>query len=171
MPEAVGFDEFFAAVYPRLLRLAWALTGRRDVAEEHVQEALFSAHRHWSQVSNLDEPGAWVRRVLINRCVSTARRRATEARLLVRLGSRRAEEIELPEAADELWAQVRRLPARQAQVIALVYLEDLAMAEVAEILECSESTARTHLRRARIALAAALRVDDDTAGGADDQPG
>lgn len=159
--EALDFDSFFVAEYPRLLRLAWALTGRRDVAEEHVQEAFLSAHRQWQRVSTLDQPGAWIRRVVANRCVSAARRRTTEARLLARLRSRSVQEVELPEPADELWARVRRLPKRQAQVIALVYVEDLAAAEVAAVLQCSEATVRTHLRRARTALASALGVDDD----------
>lgn len=159
--EGLDFDSFFVAEYSRLLRLAWALTGRLDIAEEHVQEAFLSAHRQWHRVALLDQPGGWIRRVLTNRCVSAARRRATETRLLARLRSRAPRQVELTEPAEELWAQVRRLPKRQAQVIALIYVGDLATAEVAAALQCSEATVRTHHRRARVALAAAMGISDN----------
>jgi len=156
----MNFDAFFLAEYPGLLRLAWVLTGRRDVAEEHVQEAFLSALRQWARVSAYDQPGAWVRRVVVNRCVSTARRRATEARLLVRLGALPVPPVELGQPAGELWAAVRRLPTRQAQVVALLYVEDRSVADVASILNCSEPTVRTHLRPARATLAKTLGVED-----------
>lgn len=158
--DTVDFDSFFVSEYDRLLRLAWALTGRRDVAEEHVQEAFLSAYRQWERVCTLDSPQAWIRRVVTNRCVSAARRRATEALLLLRLRSRRADAVALSEPAYELWSHVRRLPRRQAQVIALMYVDDLAAGEVAAVLGCSEPTVRTHLRRARAALGAALDIDE-----------
>jgi RNA polymerase sigma-70 factor (ECF subfamily) len=62
--------------------------------------------------------------------------------------------------ADEheaFWAEVRRLPRRQAQVIALHYMYDLGAAEVASTLGCAEGTVKAHLSRARSVLAE--RVD------------
>jgi len=64
---------------------------------------------------------------------------------------------------DEFWAAVRALPKRQAQAIALHYLEDRPVAEVADILDCSPSTAKVHLHKGRIRLAERLgtaRGDD-----------
>ena len=52
------------------------------------------------------------------------------------------------------------LPRRQAQAIALFYLDDRPVSEIARMLECSESTARTHLSRGRSALASRLGVDE-----------
>ena len=164
LSQSTDFDAFFTGEYSRLVRLAWVLTGRRDLAEEHVQEAFLSAHRHWARVSQLDDPRSWIRRVVTNRCLSTARRRAVELRLLVRLRARPAVHAETAEPAEEVWAAVRRLPKRQSQVIALVYAEDLAIAEVAAILECTEPTARTHLRRGRAALAEMLGVPTEVEG-------
>ncbi|MDP9219733.1 MAG: ECF-type sigma factor, partial [Actinomycetota bacterium] len=48
---------------------------------------------------------------------------------------------------------VRSLPRRQAQVVALFYLYDLSVADVAATLELSEGSVKTHLSRARAALA------------------
>jgi RNA polymerase sigma-70 factor (ECF subfamily) len=160
-PAPVDFDEFFAAEHAALVRVAWALTGRLDVAEEIVQESFLSAYSQWTRVSSLERPGAWMRRVVTNRCVSSARRRFTELRLLTRLSARRSAMVDMAVPADELWAAVRALPKRQAQVLALVYAEDRAISDVAAILGCSEPTARTHLRRGRLALARALGTDND----------
>jgi RNA polymerase sigma-70 factor (ECF subfamily) len=52
----------------------------------------------------------------------------------------------------------RGTPKRQAQVTALTYIEQLTVAEIAAVLACEENTVRTHLRRARVALAERLGV-------------
>ena len=84
-----SFDEFFVAEYPKMVRLAWAFTGRRDIAEEEAQESLMAAYRNWAKVSRYHDPSAWLRRVVANRCTSIGRRRLTEARLIVRLRAAR----------------------------------------------------------------------------------
>ena len=57
---------------------------------------------------------------------------------------------------DPLWAAVRKLPRRQAQAVVLVYVDDLSLERVAEILQCSVGSVKTHLHRARQRLAAEL---------------
>ena len=155
-----SFDAFYTAHFRGLVALAYALSGSRLAAEDLAQEALLAAYRRWPEVSTLDEPAAWVRRVTANQAVSALRRRLAEARALTRLGGRRAPVAELSEGAHEVWAQVRRLPRRQAQAVALYYLADLALDDVAAVLECSAETVRTHLRRARATLADRLALDE-----------
>ena len=71
---------------------------------------------------------------------------------------------EVPAAADpELWRLVRRLPEQQRWAVALHYVEDRPVAEVAAVLGCSEGTVKTHLSRARATLARQL---DETREGA-----
>jgi RNA polymerase sigma-70 factor (ECF subfamily) len=70
---------------------------------------------------------------------------------------------ELPAEADEFWEAVRALPRRQAQTIALHYLEDRPIAEIAEILECSPNTIKVHLHKGRAALASRLGLDREAA--------
>jgi len=53
---------------------------------------------------------------------------------------------------------MRNLPRRQAQTVALFYLEDRSTEEIAAILGCAESTVRVHLHRARSTLARDLGV-------------
>ena len=158
---ADSFDAFYEAEYWPVVRVAVALTGRWDVAEELVQDAFVALYRRWGTVSTYDVPAAWLRRVVLNNAVSSLRRRATEVRLVARLGRRRDEQVLPPEPPSRVWGLVARLPKRQAQVVVLVHVEDRSVAEVGRILECDETTVRTHLRRARLTLARELAVDTD----------
>jgi RNA polymerase sigma factor (sigma-70 family) len=49
-------------------------------------------------------------------------------------------------------AALARLPARQRAAVALAYLEDLPVDDIAKALGCAVSTAKTHLARGRDAL-------------------
>jgi RNA polymerase sigma factor (sigma-70 family) len=109
-------------------------------------------------VSQLADPAMWVRRVCANLATSSLRRRGVEARAVIRLGARPRPAVALSEDDELFWAAVRCLPRRQAQVVALYYLYDLAVADVAVTLEMSEGSVKTHLSRARAALAQLLGV-------------
>lgn len=155
----VTIDDVYRAEYPGLVRVAYALTGRLDVAEELVQDAFEQAHRRWDRIGAYERPGAWVRRVVLTRCIGRHRRVATEAKLLLRL-AHRADHVDHTGFLDhDLLAAIRALPTRQAQVVSLVFLDDRPVDEVAELLGCSADTVRTHLRRGRLALAARLGLD------------
>jgi RNA polymerase sigma factor (sigma-70 family) len=159
-PYVASFDDIYQKEYPGLVRLAFVLTGRLDIAEELVQDAFEAAHRKWHRLSEYDRPGAWVQRVVLQRCIGRHRRLAVETRALVRLSGEHQRSAEIVIADQDLLAAIRSLPARQAQVIALVLLEDRAVDDVADLLGCSAATTRTHLRRGRLALATKLGVTE-----------
>lgn len=155
--ESQSFDSFYRAEYAAIVRLAYALTGRREVAEELAQDAFLACHRRWETVSRYDNPGTWVRRVVTNVCMSSGRRHATELRLLARLHRERLLAPELSDRSEQLWSIVRGLPKRQAQTLALAFVDDLTVAAIAATLGIGEESVRTHLRRGRDAVAAKLR--------------
>ena len=153
-----AFDDYYRRDYRSLVGLAYCLCGSQWVAEDLVQDALTEAHRRWSSVSTYEDPDGWVRRVLVNKSTSRLRRARSEAKGLMRIGSRRSNDvIEPTERSGEVWAAVRALPSRQAQVIALFYWEDRPIREIAAILDITEETTKTHLKRARSRLATVLR--------------
>jgi RNA polymerase sigma-70 factor, ECF subfamily len=149
------YTTFFRKELRSLIALAAAIAGT-DRAEEIAQEALLRAHREWDRIARYDKPGAWARRVTINLATSSRRRRSAEQRALQKVAARRQLDAPAPEV-DGFWALVRRLPDRQAAAVALYYLDDLSIAEIADALGCAEGTAKAHLHQARRALAAHLR--------------
>jgi len=156
------FDSFYRREFPRMVDLAYALSGSRIASEDLAQEAMMAAHADWDRVGRLDRPGGWLRRVLLNRAASYYQRRRAEVRALGRLALLRgAPPARLDAEAREFWQLVRKLPGRQAQAVALHYLDDLSVAEMAEAMGCAESTVKVHLHRGRKALATALRIEEE----------
>lgn len=151
-----SFDEYYRRDYRALVGLAIVLTNDHAVAEDLVQDALTQAHRNWSKVSHFDKPGAWVRRVLVNRSTSRFRRLASETKATLRLRQEPERSVEPSDPNLAVWNAVGALPKRQAQVIALYYWDDQSLAQIADILECGTETVKTHLKRARKTLADTL---------------
>jgi RNA polymerase sigma-70 factor, ECF subfamily len=158
---AESFESFYLREFPRLVTLARALAGDAH-AQDIAQDALIVAYGEWDEVACYPSPGAWVRGVCANKAISSVRRRAAESRALSRLRlSRPAAASTGPSAEDEtFWREVRRLPQRQAQAVALFYALDLSVAEIAVTLDCSDGTVKTHLSRARSSLAQRLGVEE-----------
>lgn len=151
---AVEFDVFYRREYPGLVAVATALSGHDG--EDLVHDAMVKTLMHWTRVRELDRPGGWCHRVLINRCRSWWRRRQTEARFLSR--QRREEPIsaQLSDETIAFWEAVRQLPEHPRLIVTLFYAADRTTAEVASILDVPEGTVRSTLSRARQALAREL---------------
>jgi RNA polymerase sigma factor (sigma-70 family) len=140
-----------------VVAVVYAVCGNRWAAEDLAHDAFAVAFRRWNEVRTYDRPGTFVRRVALNLACSRMRRLGAEARALARYAARqppRVEPIEPDDAA--FWAEVRHLPRRQREVIVLRYVEELADADIAEILGCSEATVRVHAHRATTTLAKAI---------------
>jgi RNA polymerase sigma-70 factor (ECF subfamily) len=158
----LAFEDFYRDEYAAVVGLALALSGSRSGADDLAQEAFLAAHRNWQRIGWYDQPGAWVRRVVANLSVSAVRRRVAEAKALARVAAF-GERTVVPDLAagdPEFWAAVRSLPRRQAQVVALFYLEDRAIADVAAILDMSPGTVKRHLHDGRRTLAHRLQEED-----------
>lgn len=142
------FEAFYRQEYSRLVALLYALTGNRWAAEDLAQEAFLRANRDWAQVGGMDVPGAWVRRVAMNLAMSRFRRLRAESNAKNRLVPGSVFGPVHPEY-EGFWAEVRRLPKRQAQAVALRYVEDMSVREVAEVLAIAEGTVKALLHQAR----------------------
>jgi len=156
VPIADTFDAFYRREFTTLALLAGTITGNRAIGEDLAQEALSRVHEQWSKVSGLDKPGAWARRVTINLAIGRKRRFASEARAMLRLAPAATEATEERQGDPEVWAAVSKLAPRQRAVIALRYIEDRPVSEIAEILGCSVSAATSNLHKARANLAKTL---------------
>jgi len=162
LPLRETFPAFYRREYPNMVAIAAAVSGNRAVAEDLAQEAMLRAHRDWSRISTYERPGAWARRVTINLSLSAVKRASAEMRRILRV----ADPCTLPEpepADDHVWKAVAKLPGKQRAAIALHYLEDRPIEEIAEILEVSNATARVHLHRGRQALADTLGPEEVSA--------
>ncbi len=142
------FEVFYREEYGLVVALTYALSGSRAAAEDLAQEAFLRAHRDWESIGSHAAPGAWVRRVAINLAIGRFRRLRSEAAAKARLIVPVSLEPAGPEF-DAFWGEVRKLPKRQAQVVALHYVEDLSVGDIALVLGIAEGTVKALLHQAR----------------------
>ncbi len=164
---SMDFDALFAAGYPRLVRTTSFICGDADVAADCVADAFERAYVRWRKVGRLEDPLGWVRRVAINRATDVHRRRVRGRRALARLAGRPESaghhEPRMTDAAtfldSEIAVAVADLSPQQRAVVALHYLDDMSVIDVAAAMSLSEGAVKYHLHQARDRLRSTLRPD------------
>jgi RNA polymerase sigma-70 factor (ECF subfamily) len=148
--DVVG--EIYAGCFRRLVVQLYAVTGDLNEAQEAVQEAFIRACVSPQRFAGLDNHEAWLRRVALNIVRSRYRRRRTYAKVLRRVGPPPVVAETTPDHV-ALMEAMRQLPRGQREALALHYLVDLPIEEVADTLGVSVGTVKSRLSRGRRALA------------------
>jgi len=150
--DRVEFEWVFRSAYASVLRTSYLVLRDRGRAEEVTQDAFVRLYERWRGVFAIEHPEAWVRQVAVRAAI----RRAQRERFIPLLR-------DVPETAAvdhvpdvDLARALATLPPRQRAAVALFYLEDRPVNEVAGLLGVSASTVKQHLFRARARLAAVL---------------
>jgi len=151
--------DVYAHDHDRLVQALTLVAGGREAAADAVQEAFVRLVRDWNRVATYDDPAAWVRRVAVNLIHDHRRALTRQARILLRLEQQPSVPDEVCAADAQLWRQVQTLPEKQRTVVALRYVGDLTLREVAEAMHVSEGTVDQHLRRALRRLREALEEE------------
>ena len=154
---APGFETFFRATYAPLVR---DLAVAADDVEDAVQEAFVQAHLNWSKVAGFDDPRGWVRLVAVRKLLNRERRRSRGIKAIERLGVATDVRVEST-LVPELTAEIRRLPVRQRIAVALFYLCDLPLTEVATTMGISTGAVKSTLAEGRKNLRLHLERDHD----------
>jgi RNA polymerase sigma-70 factor (sigma-E family) len=153
-----GLGELYGACYRRLVTRLYPVTGDLTEAEDVVQEAFIRALTWPRRFREVDSPEAWLFRVAVNVARTRLRRRTVLARLLLRTGAPGVVPDPSPDHV-ALMAALRRLPIGQRYAVALHYLADLPIEQVAGTLGVSVGTVKSRLSRGRAALAGILASD------------
>ncbi|WP_020391032.1 SigE family RNA polymerase sigma factor [Kribbella catacumbae] len=160
--ERAAFDEVVASSERRLLRLALMLSGGVHSAEDLVQTVLARAHRRWDRISALDNPDAYLSKMVVNEFLSWRRRLKNQELPLAELPDTPADDDVSTRLAqrDAAWRLLAGLPRQQRAVLVLRFYEDLPDDEIATILGCSTGTVRSHASRGLATLRANLPTFD-----------
>jgi RNA polymerase sigma-70 factor (ECF subfamily) len=173
-PEAVAADHtpqsrshysspeaLFYAQNDSLVRALTFSCGDHALAEDSVQEAFARLLMNWKRISNYDDPATWVRRVALNLVQDHRRFLLRRAQLLVRLRRKPVALTYSMEGNSRLWNAVHDLPSRQRTALALYYLGELRVADVAAAMKVSEGTVKGYLDRARETLRKKLETSHE----------
>ncbi len=141
------FTEFYLARRTALRRTAYLIVRDWHTAEDLVQQAMVKVYAAWPRVRSLTVD-AYARKVVVNECLSHLRRRRD---VLV---------AELPDRAVEsngttpldVGAALDLLAPRQRAIIALRFLDDLSVVDVAHALAITEGTVKSQTAKALATL-------------------
>jgi len=138
MADQREFDRFVLTRSQALLRTAYLLVQDEGRAEDLLQTALTKAWFAWRRI---EDPEAYVRRVMVTTSASWWRRRWTAETPSASLPDRAASAA--PTDDHDLWVAIGHLPRRQRAVVVLRYLEDRTEVETANLLGCTVGTVKS----------------------------
>ena len=152
--------ELYELTSPRLYGLALRVVRNREWAEDVLQETYLNIWRIAGEYrASLSPPLAWMGVVVRSRALDFLRRRATERAdsaleldnaMSDALPGDSADPMDVSEASEQAWALhecLRKLEARQREVVSLAYLRDLSHGELAAQLKLPLGTVKTWIRR------------------------
>jgi len=148
-------------------RIAYDLLGSRAEAEDAVQEALARSCASVDRLRDQRAANAWFKRITINVCLKTLRRRKLKRTLRNLLPGSAEPSVVIADSASEhsppelqpdavvarssdirhMLRSLESLPGKQRAALVLRYGQDMSIAEVAELLGIGEGTVKTHLVR------------------------
>ena len=132
---------------PDAFRLAYLLTGDRQLAEDLVQDAFVRVLGRFHDIRSPDAFWWYLRRTLVNLSRSHFRRRRVERAYLERGVDPKPESSTAVEDRDEVGRALRILRPEQRAALVLRFYEDLSEAEIGEILQCPVGTVKSMTAR------------------------
>lgn len=146
------FDALYRRLSPRLMGQAYSMTGSRTAAEDLIEAAFGRAWVRWGEVRRLQNPEAWIRRVMLNQAISDWRKRSRP-----NLADRTAQ-VGDESDVDAIWLAdaLRALPRNHCRAIVLHDAAGLTVPEIARELHVPAGTVKSWLSRGRATLAVLL---------------
>jgi RNA polymerase sigma-70 factor (ECF subfamily) len=148
------FQRLVETLQDRLVRYAFRRLGSLHEAEDAVQQVLVQAYANGRKGKKVTHVNAYLYRMLRNRCSDLLRKRKGQSIVLAQ-----SEASEFPASQpDALQAtaaveELRRIedllghiPPRQAEVVRFRVLDELRLAEIANVLGCPLATVKSRLR-------------------------
>jgi RNA polymerase sigma-70 factor (ECF subfamily) len=138
----------------RFGRYAFHLLGNESDAEEALQDAFFLAYRSIGRCREPDRFGAWLFRILVNRCRTAAVRRGREVARRApleaadKMGIGVAHPVETVISREEIQRALDALVPEQREAFLLKYVEELSYEEMVELTGAGESALKMRVKRA-----------------------
>lgn len=137
----------------RYARYAVHMLGNREDAEEALQDAFTRAYRSLARCEDPERFGAWLFRILVNRCRTLGSRRGRRARTFV------ADEAAVLEAAEDhpadrsAWREeidraLGQLRSEQREAFLLKYVEEIGYDEMSQMTGVGVSALKMRVMRA-----------------------
>lgn len=144
------FAAFYEAELPGQLRSATLILGSRSAAADVVHDAFTQVLQSWSDIDN---PGPYLQRTVINRCRDARRHQRVVDQKLPLLAPEPTPEVDAP-----LYDALSALPFNHRAALVLRFYLQLAEAEIADHLDCAPGSVGPWIRRGLDQLAIDLQL-------------
>ena len=138
-----------------VLNLAYRIVSDRDAAEDVAQESLINAYRQLPRFRGDAGFATWLYRITVNEArmhLRSAKRRQARTEKLGLWESPGAETTEIAEEGGPLTELLQELPEKQRVALALFYLQELSLQEIADAAGAPTGTVKAWLSRGRTRL-------------------
>jgi len=162
--ETGAFDDLIAVMERPLLYYAMSLAGNEDAALDVLQEVWI---RVFQGVHKLKDPAklrSWVYSVVHGIAVDRIRRNRVRERaesVALEDFDEAEEPVFAADDAEAIHAALEQIEFKHREVLVLHFLEDLKIAEIAEVVGCSEGTVKSRLHYAKRAMKENLKGKSD----------
>jgi RNA polymerase sigma-70 factor (sigma-E family) len=156
------FGELYSVHAPEAVRLAYLLTGDKELAQDLVQEAFVKMLGRFQDLRKPYAFQSYLRRTVVNLSKKHWRRLAVERRHRSLQEADLSEKVvQFPDIAtsDAQWEALQQLPARQRAAVVLRFYEDLSEHQTAQMLGCSSEAVKLLVARAMKSLRASSVVE------------
>ena len=153
------FDEFSDMVY----RIVYVRVSQSSDADDVFQEVFLRLVKHIGKLRSSEHVKTWLIRCTIN-CCNDHQSNVWQKKTAGIGAGDHVGQTELGHEHIELLDAVRSLTSGHNEVIHLYYYEGLTGKEIAEILDISENTVKSRLRRARFELRSVWGEEDEFYG-------
>ena len=154
------FSEFVRARRTHLRRIAYAICGDWDRAEDLLQTALVKLYVAWPRIHRDGAEEAYMRTIIVRANIDAHRRPSSRERVGLPDGDRAAREPLAVEERSALFEALQALPTMQRKVVVLRHWLGLSVEETARELRISTGTVKSHSSRGLEKLQTALAMRD-----------
>jgi len=149
-----AFEGLFAAYNPALKRFAYRICNDEQLAVDAVQEAWITLSKTLRRLKDPRGFRIWAYKAVRWRVTDMARKLPPASQSLDTLPevAVAASTVEPDATSDQLSMLMKSLPGEERQLLALFYLEEMKMIEIASVLDIPLGTVKSRLNRARIHL-------------------
>lgn len=153
--DSAAFSELAKLIYSDILNISYRYLANMEDAKDALQASLLKIHNGLKYFRNTSKLSTWIYRISINTSLDFLRRRRSIFNLGTRYKSEAErkshsfkEELDLKDKKELIRKEVSGLPARQKNVFILKHYEGLTIEEISNTVGCSQSSVKTHLKRA-----------------------
>jgi RNA polymerase sigma factor (sigma-70 family) len=147
------YNQYSKAMY----NLAYRMLNNREDAEDVLQETFIDCFRNLASFRFESTFGAWLKRILINKCINQLQKKKIDFTLYDILPETAYQEEEETEFdTGKLIKGIELLPDGYRVILTLYLLEGYDHAEISQILSISESTSKSQYSRAKEKLRSQL---------------